>query len=442
MTVSKSAARSTPSARATAERLPSPYRLLFLVSLDCPNWFRQLHDTLAQSAIQTYVCTDTEAYEPAIRQFQPDAIVGHPDAACAALYTSLVLVEPLHRPLCVLVENEDSADEAVPADLISPPSARTLRRQLDTVIQLRTELRAAHERGVKLQRDAEKQRRKATDTQRRLERDIVLLSEANAAELERVLANLSEIQARWDNEQQRLRDLERKIAESDVLKQAIFSNVSHEFRTPLLQIKGAVKFLSDSDPDNSVINMAVQSVAKLEASVQNMTQLASSLDIELAPVVIREIIQAAARKVENSLIHKDIADRVRLHIADRLPPVLGNSKGLVAVVQRLIDNALKFGKGKPVDVSAQRDGDMVMVSVQDYGIGIATADIPRIFDIFYQVDGSSTRQFGGMGIGLAIVRTILDKHDVEIRVVSVLGKGTTISFCLRPVSLRPDASIW
>jgi signal transduction histidine kinase len=440
MTVSKSGARNTSSAARQLERLQLPHRLLFLHSPDTPTWFRALPSHFMQTNVQTYVCTEAAAYEIAIAEFAPDAIIGHANPACLSLFTALVLVDPRHRPLCVLVEEADDDSIAAPADLVVGRSARVLRRQLDTFLWMRETLRKTEAQNEKLRRAADREKRKAATKQRQLEQDIATLSEAHSRELQSLMSNLEALQERWQSRQQYVQKLERESAESAILRTAIFSNVSHEFNTPLLQIKASIKFLSEQDPENRLINMAIQSVAKLEASVQNMSQLASSLDIELAPVVIREIIQAAARKVENSLIHQDSATRIHLEIQDRLPPVLGNNKGLVAVVQRLIDNALKFSKPKPVIVSAAQEDGLVVIAVKDQGIGIASDKIPQIFDMFYQVDGGSTRHYGGMGIGLAIVRTILDKHQTQIEVESEPGKGSTFRFRLKPVNLRNELS--
>ena len=428
MTVSKSVERTKAAASPPAEPAPLPYRLVFLLSTDCPAWFKQLYDSVSQFAANIHLCSETDAYELAISRFRPDAIIGHGDSACVNLFTSLVLVEPLHRPLCVLVDDDTSAGDHVPADLISAPSARALRRQLDTVLRLRAGWRESYDSHVVMRAEAEKARRhqrREAEARRKLERDLAELRAIHAA-----------LETTLEAERRRLVEFQREAVEHAVLKEAIVYNVSHELRTPLLQLKGSVSLLHEDNPDSALVNMALQSTAKLEMLVQSVTQLASSLDIELAPVVIREVIQAATRIFERSLIHKDSADRVRLHVADRLPPVLGDKQGLMTVIQRLVENGLKFSKDAPVDVRAVLDGDQVAISVQDYGIGIDETEFKRIFETFYQVDGSATRGYGGMGIGLAIVRIILDKHDIAIEIASRRGEGTTFTFRLKPANLH------
>ena len=432
MTVPKSVERRKAAASPPVALAALPYRLVFLVSNDCPLWFKQLTDAASQFAANTHICSDTDAYEQTIRRFQPDAIIGHGDSACVDLFSAFVLVEPLHRPLCVLVNADDSAADHIPADLVSAPSARALRRMLDTTLRLRAGWRDSHETQSALRADADKLRRQSSAAQRR-DNEAWKRLEANLAELNAIRATL---ETTLEAERARIAEYQRQAVEHSVLKDYIVHNVSHELRTPLLQLKASVSLMREDNPESALINMALESTAKLELRVQDVTQLASSLDIELAPVVIREVIQAATRIFERSLVHKDSADRVRLHIADRLPPVLGDKQGLMTVVQKLVENGLKFSKDTPVDVSAVFDGERVAVSVQDYGIGIDETEFKRIFDTFYQVDGSATRSYGGMGIGLAIVRIILDKHDVDVEIVSCRGVGTTFTFRLNLANLR------
>ncbi|MEO0599571.1 MAG: ATP-binding protein, partial [Chloroflexota bacterium] len=87
------------------------------------------------------------------------------------------------------------------------------------------------------------------------------------------------------------------------------------------------------------------------------------------------------------------------------------------------------------EIIGRRDDERVYVGVKDNGIGIEESDVRNIFDSFYQVDGSSTRRFGGAGVGLALVKLILDHHDVKIHVDSEVGKGSTFWFHLPFVNM-------
>lgn len=234
--------------------------------------------------------------------------------------------------------------------------------------------------------------------------------------------------------EQELEALKRASGEIEVLKNAIVRNVSHELKTPLLHVKSAVALLAEDKSDSKLVQYATDATARLEALVRHITLLGTSLDINPGPVIVRDVVEHSQRNLGRIWQRKDEIDRVNVHLADNLPPVQADKQGLSTVLQLLIDNALKFSK-KAVEVSAEQIDDRVRVSVQDYGIGIAHDQLEAIFDIFYQVEHSSTRRYGGMGVGLAIVRLILDHHDSKISVESEVGKGSTFSFTLPVVIL-------
>ncbi|NWG16601.1 MAG: HAMP domain-containing histidine kinase [Chloroflexi bacterium] len=223
--------------------------------------------------------------------------------------------------------------------------------------------------------------------------------------------------------------------EMNLLKNAIVRNVAHELRTPLLQVKSAVALLAeDVGSTSTLIDYAMGATARLETAVRNITLLNELLNdsqdvYTLSPVVVSEVIQYALRNLRRSWERKDDIDRVHTILEARLPPVLADRQALGIVIQLLLDNGLKFSQDK-VEVDARQDGEWVVITVKDYGIGIAPDKIERIFDSFYQIDNSTTRRYGGMGVGLAIVRFILDRHKTRIQVESQEGKGSSFSFRL------------
>lgn len=233
-----------------------------------------------------------------------------------------------------------------------------------------------------------------------------------------------------------LTDQKRLTHEIDVLRNAIVRNVSHELKTPLLQIKSAVSLLAEEQRQEhaTLADYAMEATARLETVVRNITQLADSLEIHLEPMLLREAVDQALRNLRRSWGYKGQTERVQVDLADDVPLVLADKQGLGVTLQLLLDNALKFSS-KPVKVTARRKARWVIVSVRDSGIGIEPDQLERIFDPFYQVDSSSTRRFGGTGVGLAIVRMILERHHAEIKVKSEIGKGTTFSFALRSASV-------
>ncbi len=243
---------------------------------------------------------------------------------------------------------------------------------------------------------------------------------------------LQQIEA-LQNHRREVQAIQQDKDEITLLKNAIVRNVSHELKTPLLQVKSAVALLAESNKgEDRITEMAVQATARLEGVINNITQLADILDINLGPVIVRESIDQAIRKLRRSWEHKSAFKRIQVHVEPNLPLVTAGKQGLGMVLQQLLDNALKFSDGE-VQLSAELMPDGVRISVQDCGIGIAEHELEQIFESFYQVDSSSTRPYGGTGVGLAIVQLIADKHNVEIHVDSTLGEGSTFWFLL-PIS--------
>jgi two-component system sensor histidine kinase VicK len=114
-----------------------------------------------------------------------------------------------------------------------------------------------------------------------------------------------------------------------------------------------------------------------------------------------------------------------------LPAVTVDPPQITQVLDNLLNNAIKFSPaGGTVTVKLSAEENMIRIQVSDTGIGIPADKIDRIFDRFYQIDGSSTRQFGGAGLGLAICKQIIDAHDGKFEVESEVGKGSTFAFLL------------
>ncbi len=222
----------------------------------------------------------------------------------------------------------------------------------------------------------------------------------------------------------------------EVLKEAIVRNVSHELKTPLLHVKSAVSLLSeDVGKDNKLIRYAENATARLETLVTNITMFGSSLDLKLGPVIVRDAVAYSHRSLSRIWESKEDAKRIKLHIDTDLPPVLADRQGISTILQLLLDNALKFSDGD-IEVHAHQVGGSVEISVRDYGIGIAPKDLKNIFDSFYQIDPSSTRRYGGTGVGLALVKLLIENHQSEIQVTSELNKGSTFSFQLKIIDFQ------
>lgn len=240
---------------------------------------------------------------------------------------------------------------------------------------------------------------------------------------------------------ERTRELESALQRSrelTVLKDGIVATVSHELRTPLLQVKSSLSMLNEdlnvkppSDSTSRLMNFASQAVGRLESTVNNITQLAASLNLKREPFLVNDAVNQALRQVRRMWDTSHGIERIRPLIPSDLPPAYGDRGAVAQVLQQLIDNALKFSPdGGPVEVMAEAAEDGIRVSVRDHGIGIPHDQREKIFQAFYQVDPTTTRRFGGSGVGLAIVKLILDGLNTKIDVYSREGEGSAFSFVL------------
>ncbi len=224
-----------------------------------------------------------------------------------------------------------------------------------------------------------------------------------------------------------------KLRNLDRLKSEIINNVSHELRTPLTQVKNAVDLIEGcTSPDemSALVTVAKQASVRLERLIKNVIELGAGLTVTMEPVSVMELVHQAI--VALRAVHPLNGIQIEALIDKDLPLVWADRNGLVRVLQHLLDNAVKFSpNGGHVEVIARRDGDRaVWIGVRDHGIGIPPGELEHIFDQFYQVDGSTTRPYGGMGIGLSIVKLIVEGHGSKINVESRPNAGSTFSFTL------------
>jgi heavy metal sensor kinase len=221
-----------------------------------------------------------------------------------------------------------------------------------------------------------------------------------------------------------------RLRDSVHTSRRFLDDASHELRTPLTVIKGELQQLVAEEADNSElrerIGSVLEEVARLEHLVSGLLVL-SRLDAgdarrEWCDVNLGEL---AASTVEHMRLVAD--DRgVRLQ-ASALAPVMvrGDAPRLKQVIVNLLDNAIKFTpQGGIVGVSTHQHDGFGLLEVFDSGIGIPSDSLPHVFDRFYRVDAARSRDEGGAGLGLSIVRSICNAHGAEIDVGSTPGRGT------------------
>jgi signal transduction histidine kinase len=245
--------------------------------------------------------------------------------------------------------------------------------------------------------------------------------------------------------QQRTMELEealRRLSEINQLKANFVANVSHELRTPLTHIRGYLDLLYTESlgpltPDQKkALDVSLRSSVRLQSLIDDLILFSQAsrgqMTLTLGPVDLNRLITSAVLRIQSRIDEKHLILDVSSP-AD-LPMVQADEEKLSWVIAQLFDNAIKFTKaGGQVSLKAEKDlttNNLITITVSDTGIGIPSESIQEIFEPFHQLDGSPTRRYGGTGLGLTLVRQIVEAHGSLIEVQSEIGKGTNISFPL------------
>lgn len=226
------------------------------------------------------------------------------------------------------------------------------------------------------------------------------------------------------------------------------ANVSHELRTPLTSIQGYSETLLDSVPENStptrefleIIRKNAARMARLTEDLLTLARVESGeTRFETEPVAPIELLNDALE----SFLEVARGQGVDLHIIDAqsgggsvesLPQVLADREAIHQVFANLIDNAMKYGRaGGRIELGARAAEHGIEFYVRDYGAGISSEHLPRLFERFYRVDKARSRESGGTGLGLAIAKHIMRAHSGSIRAESEIAHGSTFLFTLPTV---------
>jgi two-component system, sensor histidine kinase and response regulator len=230
-----------------------------------------------------------------------------------------------------------------------------------------------------------------------------------------------------------------KAHEVSVLKTQFLRNISHEFRTPMNIILGVTEeMVQDTPMNDEQVQMAeevLRSGKLLLGILDNMLRFAEQFSGELiqetSSFEIRELINDCINNVTPPALSKKLA----LHqiLADDLPTVKGNYDHLREILNKFLENAIKFTPAGKVEVKTEVVEDFgkqieLRFTVTDTGIGINLDQQERLFQSFSQGDGSTTREYGGLGMGLALAKLYCDNMGGEIGVDSTIGKGSSFWF--------------
>jgi signal transduction histidine kinase len=271
----------------------------------------------------------------------------------------------------------------------------------------------------------------------------------------------------FENLQHRATELEiayRELQELDQLKDEFVQSVSHELRTPLTLVQGFAELLREGDLGDVTPEQkrALETIADwTQAAIRRVNDVLSIQQATLERVdfeqvnlaaLLRSCVEAAEMISRRQKADETVVYTFELDVAENVPAVRADRGRMRQVFDNLLNNAVKFSPaGGAIKVQVRpchyrfeatpQDSQpdlAVEVAVRDQGIGISAEHIGRIWDRFYQVDSSTTRRFGGMGLGLTITKSIVKTHGGAIRVESQVGVGSTFYVVLPVASPSPN----
>ncbi|MFO0594972.1 MAG: ATP-binding protein [Myxococcaceae bacterium] len=244
----------------------------------------------------------------------------------------------------------------------------------------------------------------------------------------------------------KLEDANVKLKELDRLKSAFLATVSHELRTPLTSIIGYSEMLAEGlagalngeqlDYVRTIMEKG-ETLLKLISSILDISQIeAGKVRLNFEPMDAVELINSSVSSLKPQTQKKGVL--LEAKAPQKMPQVTGDRDRLRQVIVNLLTNAMKFTpKGGRIAVTlteVQHQPDLnapgYRILVEDSGVGIPADQFDKIFQSFYQVDSSSTREYGGAGLGLAIVKSFVEGHGGVVRVASEVGKGSRFTLVL------------
>ena len=279
--------------------------------------------------------------------------------------------------------------------------------------------------------------------------------ELDKAGFERVLRNsssiamamVSEISDRLrENDQMAVDDLRmraselaqayQKLAEQEFARREFLTNIAHELRTPLMVASGYLQMMQKGAMDKEQLTTGVDAIAR---NVQQIVSLVNDiLFLQEMELVLPEFQAVDMNQVAQAVVDKYLSKAEERNVVLRftpnsnLSPASGDAKSLEHALMALVDNAIKFSpNGGDVTIHFDQKDENVYVSVTDQGIGIDDKNMPRIFDRFYHLEKHGDDLFGGIGLGLAITRQVIEQHQGKLEVKSTAGKGSTFTLSLK-----------
>ena len=270
----------------------------------------------------------------------------------------------------------------------------------------------------------------------------ILMSEETLKET--VLA-LKKTQSEMHLMNMKLRNVNRKLVNADNMKAEFMSVASHELKTPITSILGFSELLQNDAVMNNleqrkkflgIIVEESKHISGLISDILDMTRIdTGTLKFVIEKLNLNDIVREVKEDMSVILRKKDISLKMKL---EDVPEMEGDRKRLKQILINLINNAYKFTpEGGSITLHTSKEGSRICCAITDTGKGIPKKFLKLVFGRFFQIDGSGTRAAGGVGLGLAITKGIVEAHGGKIKVESKVGKGTTFYIYL-PLKLKKN----
>jgi two-component system sensor histidine kinase BaeS len=227
-----------------------------------------------------------------------------------------------------------------------------------------------------------------------------------------------------------------KLEQAENLRRQLIGDIAHELRTPLSTIKGSMEGLIDGvlPAENETFQEVYKEADRLQRLVQDLQDLnrveAGVVQLKPEPIPVKTLIETARSRLNRQFEEKGVS--LSVDIPAPLPEVLVDEDRVGQVLLNLAGNALQYTpSGGQVKIAAHIQGDKMLITIADSGIGIDASHLPHIFTRFYRVDKSRSRAGGGSGIGLTIAKHLIEAHGGNIVAESSgVGKGSTFTITL------------
>ena len=223
-----------------------------------------------------------------------------------------------------------------------------------------------------------------------------------------------------------------RLERQETLRRRLTSDVAHELRTPVANVSLNLEMMLDEvwEPTKDRLQSCYEELGRISGIISDLEKLrqmeAENMNLELEPVNLLELAQAVETAFEPDLKKKKLTCEVSGEAA-----VMGDQRRLHQVIFNLVSNAVKYStEGGSIQIRVKQEKHKAVLIVEDQGIGMAEEELPLIFERFYRTDLSRSRKTGGAGIGLAIVKAIVQAHQGTVTVTSKVGCGSRFTVTL------------